>query len=67
MLEADERPLDMEQVIRDNVGLAVLHQELKVVHGLCHALFKEHVADQAQVNVSWKGKGGQVNTMLKTT
>lgn len=54
VLEADERPLDVEDVVADHVGLTVLHQELEVVHGLLNVLPVQHVADQAQVNVGWK-------------
>lgn len=34
VLEADEGPLNVEHVIADDIGLAVFHQELEVVHGL---------------------------------
>lgn len=51
MLEADERPLNVEHVVADNVGLAVLHQELEVVASLLSAALLEHVPNQAQVDV----------------
>lgn len=54
VFEADERPLDVEDVVADHVGLAVLHQELESVHGFLHVLLVEHVADQAQVDVGCK-------------
>lgn len=57
MLEADERPLDVEDVVADHVGLAVLDQELEVVHGFLNVLLVQHVADQAQVDVSCKNRG----------
>lgn len=34
MLEADEGPLNVEYVVTDDIGLAVFHEELEVVHGL---------------------------------
>lgn len=34
MLEADEGPLNVEHVVADDVGFAVFHKELEVVHGL---------------------------------
>lgn len=58
MLEADERPLDVENVVADHVGLAVLHQEVEVVHGFPRALLAQHVADQAQVDVGCGGQRG---------
>lgn len=56
MLKADERPLDVEDVVADHVGLAVSDQELEVVHGFLNVLLAQHVADQTQVDVSWKKK-----------
>lgn len=38
MLEADKRPLDVEDVVTDDIGLAVFYQELEVVHGLLDAI-----------------------------
>lgn len=52
MLKADERPLDVENVVADHVGLAVFDQELEVVHGFLKRLLMQHVADETQVDVS---------------
>lgn len=56
MLKADERPLDVEDVVADHVGFAVSDQELEVVHGFLNVLLAQHVANQTQVDVSWKKK-----------
>lgn len=32
MFEADERPLDMEDIVIDHVGFTVFHQKLKTIH-----------------------------------
>lgn len=52
VLKADEWPLYVEDVVADYVGLAVLHQELEVVHGFLDILLVQHVADQTQVDIS---------------
>lgn len=52
VLEADERPLDVENVVADHVGFAVFDQELEVVHGFLNRLLMQHVADETQVDVS---------------
>lgn len=54
VLKADERPLDVENVVADHVGFAVFDQELEVVHGFLNCLLKQHVADETQVDVSYK-------------
>lgn len=54
VLEADERPLDVEDVVADHVGLAVLDQELEVVCGFLNVLLVQHIPDQAQVDVGCK-------------
>lgn len=54
MLKADEGPLDVENVVADHVWFAVFDQELEVVHGFLTVLLMQHVADQTQVDVSWK-------------
>lgn len=56
VLEADEGPLDVEDVVADHVGLAVFHQELEVVHGFLHVLLMQDVADQAQVDIGWRAE-----------
>lgn len=54
VLEADERPLDVEHVVSDHVGLAIFHQKPEQVHGLLGGLLTQHVAHQAQVDVGWE-------------
>lgn len=54
MLEADEGPLDVEDVVVHRVGLAVSDQELEAVGGAL-VLPTQHVADQTRVDVSWSG------------
>lgn len=54
VLKADERPLDMENVVADHVGFTVFDQELKVVHGFLNRLLLEHVAHQTQVDIGWR-------------
>lgn len=67
MLEADERPLDVEDVVADHVGFAVSDQELEVVHGFLNVLLAQHVADQTQVDVSWKKKSKDVSSLFSFT
>lgn len=52
MLKADERPLDVEDVIADHIRFAVFDQELEVVHCFLIVLLMQHVADQTQVDIS---------------
>lgn len=52
MLEADQGPLDVEDVVADHVGFAVLDQELEVIHGLQDVPLMQHVADQTQIDIS---------------
>lgn len=52
MLEADEGPLDVKDVVSDSIGFTVPHQELEGVHGLLVVLLMQYVADQTQVDVS---------------
>lgn len=47
MLKADKRPLDVEHIVTDNVGFAVLHKELEVVHGLLNSVLTQNVSDKA--------------------
>lgn len=47
VLKADKRPLDVEHIITDNVGFAVLHKELKVIHGLLNTVLTQNVSDKA--------------------
>lgn len=51
MLKANERPLNVEHVVADNVGLAVLHQELEVVTGFLAAALLKYITNQAQIDV----------------
>lgn len=55
MLEADEGPLNVEHVVADNIGLAVFHQELKVVHGLLDTIIK-NIANETEVDIRCKKK-----------
>lgn len=45
----------MEDIVADHVWFAVFDQELKVVHGFLNVLLMQHVADQTQVDISWRG------------
>lgn len=54
MLKADQRPLDVENVVADHIWFAVLDQEFEVIHGLLDVLLMQHVADQTEIDVSWK-------------
>lgn len=47
VFKADKRPLDVEHIVTDNVGFAVLHKELEVVHGLLNTVLTQNVADKA--------------------
>lgn len=55
VLKANEWPLDVEDVVADHVWFAVFDQELKVVHGFLNVLLMQHVADETQVDISWRG------------
>ena len=55
MLEADEGPLDVEDVVADNIWFAVFHRELEGVHGFLDVVLMQHVADQTQVDISYRG------------
>lgn len=52
VLKADERPLDVEDVVTDHIWFAVFDQELEVVHCFLNVLLMQHVADQTQVDIS---------------
>lgn len=54
MLEADEGPLDVEDVVSDQVGFTVFDQKLEGVHGFLDVLLTQHVADQTQIDISCK-------------
>lgn len=54
VLKADKRPLDVEHVVSDDVGFAVLHKEPEVVHGLLNIVLTQNISDKAQVYVSCK-------------
>lgn len=47
VLKADKRPLDVEHIVADDVGFAVLHKELEVVHGLLNPILTQNVSDKA--------------------
>lgn len=66
VLEADERPLDVEDVVADHVRFAVFDQELEVVHGFLNVLLMQHVAQQAQVDISWRGTRSEVRLYTGT-
>lgn len=52
MLKVDEGPLDVEDVVADHVWFAVFDQKLEGVHCFLNVLVMQHIADQAQVDVS---------------
>lgn len=52
MLKADERPLDVEDVVAHHIGFTVLNQELEVVHCFLNVLVMQHVANQTQIDIS---------------
>lgn len=54
VLKADKRPLDVEHIVTDDVGFAVLHEEPEVVHGLLNIVLTQNISDQTQVYVSCK-------------
>lgn len=54
MLEADEGPLDVEDVVADHVGFTVFDQELEGVHGFLDAVRVQNVTDQTQIDISCK-------------
>lgn len=56
VLKADEGPLNVEHVVADDVGLAVLHQELEIVAGLLDAALVQHIANQTQIDVRWEDR-----------
>lgn len=51
VLEADQGPLNVEHIVTDDVGLAVLHKKLEVVHGLLNTILIQDVSDKAKVYV----------------
>lgn len=54
VFKADQRPLDVENIVTDDVRFAVLYKELEVVHGLLNIVLTQKVSDEAQVYVSYQ-------------
>ena len=52
VFKADEWPLDVEDVVADDIWFAILDQKLEVVHGFLNVLLVQHVADQTQVDIA---------------
>lgn len=46
----------MKDVATDHVGFAVLHEELKAVHGLLNLLLVHHVPNEALVHILCRDK-----------
>jgi hypothetical protein len=51
IFKADERPLDMEDIVADHIGFTVLHQELKTIHHFLDLLLIQHITNQPQVHM----------------
>lgn len=51
IFKADERPVDIEDIVTDHIGFTVLHQELKTVHHFLDLLLIQHITNQPQVHM----------------
>lgn len=61
IFEADEGPLNMEDIVADHVRLTVFHQKLKTIHHLVDLLLMQHVTDQPQVHILCEKKRHLIN------
>lgn len=51
IFEADDRPLDMEDIVTDHIGFTVFHQKLKTIHDFLDFLLMQHITNHPQVHI----------------